>query len=121
MLTSISNAVHGHKRGVKVGTGRGTKRKAEHEYSQNEHTQKARRRKLNMTAAELDLEAAKSRERIALSRKLKTIKNKKSYLSLSPAEQEIFDRQLKASIKAIQYVLLPMITICTNVSQGNCT
>lgn len=115
MLTSISNAVHGHTRGAPIGTGRGSKRKAAHEYSQNKHTKKARLRKEKMTPAELELEAAKSRERTALSRKMKQFKNKKSYLSLSPAEQEIFDQQLKASIKAIQYVLLPMITICTNV------
>jgi hypothetical protein len=51
ILIVISNAIYGRKRGPKVGSGRGQKRKSDDQYSQNVHTKKARARKENLSQA----------------------------------------------------------------------
>jgi hypothetical protein len=113
-LTVSSNAVYGKKRGPKVGTGRGQKRKAENEYSENPHTKKARNRKEKMTQAQKDLEAAKSRERQALSRKIKALQKNEKYLAMPLDLQKLYVDEITAGTRQIQYRLAFPILVSTN-------
>jgi ribosomal protein L14E/L6E/L27E len=107
--------VLGKKRGPKVGSGRGKKRKADGEYSENAHTKKARQRKENMSQAQKDLEAAKARERQAISRKIKSLKKTEKYQAMSSDEQKLCESEITAGMKEIQYEPLLTLTLSANI------
>jgi hypothetical protein len=98
--------VTGKKRGRKVGSGRDLKRKADTDYSENKHTKKARARKDGMTDAQKDLEAARNRERTALSRRMKKTTDTDDFRALSEDQQAQFKTELTAKIRTIQYALI---------------
>lgn len=104
MLISVSDAVHGQKRGRKIGSGADRKRKADASYSQNPHSQKAQKRQEKLSEAQKAVERVKNRERQARSRKLKAAMKDPAYKEMSRDEQEVFLHELNARIKALQYV-----------------
>jgi hypothetical protein len=114
MLTILSNAVYGRKRGPPVGSGRDKKRKAAEDYSQNPHTKKARARKENMNPLEKELETAKARERQQLSRKIKSLQKKEEYKALSPEDQKLYVHEVTAGMKEIQYEAFLTSVLSTN-------
>jgi hypothetical protein len=115
ILIVISNAIYGRKRGPKVGSGRGQKRKSDDQYSQNAHTKKARARKENLSQAQKDIEAARARERQALSRKLKSVQKRDEFKTMSPDQQELYLQGISDGMKDIQYEsILPVILLPAN-------
>ena len=106
-----SNALYGRRRGRKVGSGAGIKRKADDDYSQNPHTKRARARRARMGPNELAISMADAATRTAQTRAIKKMKTSENYQAMTEDERKIAIEFLKADIAEKRFVIIIALTM----------
>jgi hypothetical protein len=97
-----SDALFGKKRGRKVGSGIGERKKTE-EYSTNPHTLKARKRKLEQDDLSRQVDRARVADATAVSRARNNMKRSTEYQNATHDEKILLDNTIKATILEKRY------------------